>query len=134
MTYHRPDKTDPDKIKPHPFNKETDFRDYIVDNLSVVDKATYDDRKKDLKKAKMSLGVAGNLFKCLSEGKYGRSTYKLEPYINMPLKEMTYQEEQEFKRKMQEYKRRIKRGEKAKKPVRPPPELLEPRVVEINIL
>jgi type II secretory pathway component PulK len=128
------DGSEKDKIKPHPFNKETDFRDYIVDNLSVVDKATYDNRKKDLKKAKMSLGVAGNLFKCLSEGKYGRSTYKLETYINLPLKEMTYQEEQEFKRKMQEYKRRIKRGEKAKKPVRPPPELLEPRVVEINIL
>ena len=120
-----------DKIEPNPFNTEEDFKNYLIKELSGVDESTYKERKKVLKKAKVSFGVAGNLFRCISEGKFGKSTYKLESFINIPLKEPTDKEVLNYKRQLCRWK---KGGRKGAKPVLPPPKILDPRVVEINII
>ena len=86
---------------------------------------------KNLSQAKVSFGVAGNLFRCISEGKLGKSTYKLESFINIPLKEPSEQQIQELNRKKAQWE---KNGKQGPMPTLPPPELLDPRVVEINII
>ena len=126
------DGSEEDKAEPHPFNKESDFKDYLTKTLNVIDESSYEAKKKELKKAKMSLGVAGNLFRCISEGKYGRATYKLETFVNMPIREPT---ESEIRTYYQRLKRWKKSGKKGKKP-EPTwgTDILDPRVVEINII
>ena len=120
-----------DKMEPQPFNSEEDFKNYLVKELSGVDESTYKERKKILKKAKVSFGVAGNLFRCISEGKFGKSTYKLESFINIPLKEPTDKEVLNYKKQLCRWK---KGGRKGAKPTLPPPKILDPRVVEVNII
>ncbi len=120
-----------DKMEPHPFNTEEDFKNYLIKELSAVDESTYKERKKVLKKAKVSFGVAGNLFRCISEGKFGKSTYKLESFINIPLQEPSEREILNYKRQLKRWK---KGGKKGAKPTLPPPKVLDPRVVEVNII
>ena len=84
-----------------------------------------------LKKAKINFGVAGNLFRCISEGKLGKSSYKLESYVNIPLKEPTEKEILNYRRQLKRWKKGCKKGAK---PVLPPPKILDPRVVEVNII
>ena len=120
-----------EKMEPHPFNSEEDFKNYLIKELSAVDESTYKERKKVLKKAKVSFGVAGNLFRCISEGKFGKSTYKLESFINIPLQEPSEREILNYKRQLKRWK---KGGKKGAKPTLPPPKVLDPRVVEINII
>ena len=98
-----------EKMEPNPFNSEEDFKNYLIKELSAVDESTYKERKKVLKKAKVSFGVAGNLFRCISEGKFGKSTYKLESFINIPLEEPS-------EREILNYKRQLKRWKNATNP------------------
>ena len=120
-----------EKMEPNPFNSEEDFKNYLIKELSAVDESTYKERKKVLKKAKVSFGVAGNLFRCISEGKFGKSTYKLESFINIPLQEPSEREILNYKRQLKRWK---KGGKKGAKPTLPPPKVLDPRVVEVNII
>ena len=120
-----------DKIEPHSFNTEEDFKNYIMKELNVIDEDSYNKRKQELKLAKVSFGVAGNLFRCISEGKVGKSVYKLESFVNIPVKEPSEDEISQIQTKKANWE---KNGKQGPMPTLPPPELLDPRVVEINII
>ena len=133
--------------KPHKFKDEKDFKSYIVGNLQVLDNSNYDKRLKELKAAGLSLGTAGKLFQVISKGTYGRATYKITAYIDLPIKPVPVEVK---KKKDKEDENKVnpededpdnvsdekdadpdKEDEKKKKK-EPPRELMRPRVVEIK--
>ena len=71
---------------PHPFDSEADFKNLIVNKLQIVTDSEYTSRIETLEKAGLKLGVAGKLFKILSTGNYGSSSYSLEAYVDLPIK------------------------------------------------
>jgi hypothetical protein len=75
-----------EEMDPHPFKGPEDFREAIVNQLGITDGQSYDDRIKEFETAGIKLGVAGKLFKVISQGTFGRSTYNLTAYIDLPLK------------------------------------------------
>ena len=75
-----------DPSDPHYFNKESDFRQYIVSVAGFVSSDEYDKRVGDFKKAGIKFGVAGSLFRVVSTGIYGRAKTTLTAFVSFPLK------------------------------------------------
>ena len=68
------------------FQDEPEFKKYITDELGVIDATGYDKRIGEFKKASITLGVAAKLFKVISKGMIGRTSYTLEAFIDLPVK------------------------------------------------
>ncbi|EQC46196.1 hypothetical protein M900_1663 [Bacteriovorax sp. Seq25_V] len=68
------------------FQDEPEFKKYITEELGVLDASSYDKRIAEFKKARITLGVAAKLFKVISKGAIGRTSYTLEAFIDLPVK------------------------------------------------
>lgn len=75
-----------EEIDPHPFRGPDDFKEAIVNQLGITDAQSFDERIKEFEAAGIKLGVAGKLFKVISQGSFGRSTYTLTAYVDLPVK------------------------------------------------
>ncbi len=72
-------------IPPKEFNSVQDFKDFIVKDLGICSETSFDDRVKEFENAGISLGIVGKLFKVISRGEFGRATYMLTAYVDMPV-------------------------------------------------
>jgi hypothetical protein len=75
-----------DESEPNEFKNVSEFKELIVNRLGVVDDKTYTERIQEFENAGIKLGVAGKLFKVTSIGKYGRSSFTINAYVDMPIK------------------------------------------------
>lgn len=75
-----------DPVKPKPFNNLADFKTYIVNTANLMSEANFNERMKKFEQAGLKFGVAGSLFKVITSGTYGRSTYTLTAYVSLPAK------------------------------------------------
>ncbi|MBT6326374.1 MAG: hypothetical protein HOJ35_10425 [Bdellovibrionales bacterium] len=122
-----------------------DFKNAIINNLAITDEITYNNRITEFKNAGIQIGVAGKLFKAVSVGTFGRATYKITAYIDMPIKpdppkkkeeepevteDLNKEEGSENKEEEEEEK---EEPEEEKEEKKVPTEFLEPRIVELIV-
>ena len=132
------DGSEEEKLDPNPFKNESEFKSYIINDLAVVDDTTYSKNIQKLAEAGLVLGIAGKLFKVIIKGEYGRASYKLTAYIDLPIKPVpkAKKKKEEDKNKLEEEQRPeevIDEDYDKKKKKDPPKILLEPRVVELKV-
>lgn len=77
-----------DPVKPKHFNNLADFKAYIVSTANLMSEANFNERMKKFEQAGLKFGVAGSLFKVITSGTFGRSTYTLTAYVNLPAKQV----------------------------------------------
>lgn len=73
--------------KPHPFKNVKAFKSYIVTEAAITTESAYDERIAELKKAGLTLGVAGKLFIVSSRGEIRNAVYEIEAIVDLPIKE-----------------------------------------------
>ncbi len=118
-----------ENLPPHPFKSEKDFKEYIVNELAAVDDTGYQAAIKSLENAGLTLGIAGKLFKVVSTGQFGRATFKITAFVDLPIKPPPKKkpkspENPEDPNVPQEVPKENKEP--------PPRELRDPRIVEIK--
>lgn len=137
------------EIKAKEFESEEDFKNLLTKQLGL-DEATYASRSKEFADAGLSFGVAGKLYKVVSQATKGRAVYTLTAFIDLPIKpqpekkkESTTEkdddtaksssddasetkEEKEDQKEEEEEEEEKKEKEKVQ-------ELLSPRVIEIRV-
>ncbi len=133
-----------DEVEPHPFQNSTDFKDAVVNKLDIVDDSTYQNIITEFAKADLHLGVAGKIFKVLSEGKHNNSSYSIQAIIDLPIKPVKKKKKKNKKKKKKptlKYPLNTNNDnntqpqkEDPKKEPPPPLELLDPRVIELKIM
>ena len=74
------------ETEPNEFKSADDFKKVITGQLAIVESSDYDKRIKEFKDAKIYLGVAGKVFKVVSEGSFVNSKYQITAYIDLPIK------------------------------------------------
>jgi len=136
------DGSEEEKLDPNPFKSEAEFKSYIINDLALVDDTAYQKSIQKLAEAGLVLGTAGKLFRVIIKGEYGRASYKLTAYIDLPIKPAP-KAKKKAKNEGEEDPKKAPEDEKAeevidedydkKKKEAPPKILLEPRVVEIKI-
>jgi len=127
--------------EPHPFKAEKDFKELMVTKLDVLSSEEYDKLSKEFSSAGLRFGVAGKLYKVTSKGEFGRASYTLEAYIDLPLKPQKIKKKKPKKNtpplsEAEKLKREeaAKKEEEKNKKKKPKQLLLEPRVIEIKII
>jgi hypothetical protein len=133
------DGSEEEKLDPNPFKSESEFKSYIINDLAVVDDTTYDKNIQKLAESGLVLGTAGKLFKVNIKGEYGRASYKLTAYIDLPIKpapkakkKPKAENEDEAKNEPEKAEEVVDENYDKKKKKVPPKILLDPRVVEIK--
>lgn len=132
------------EIKGKEFESSEDFKNLIVGKLQVVDDATYTQRVKDFENAGLRLGTAGKLFKITSKGIYGRATYTITAFIDLPIKPAPPKPKKKEKKRnpnidpndpnfVPEENEVNPDKDKDKKKEKPPEILLSPRIIEIRV-
>lgn len=126
--------------KPQEFKKLEDFKEVMVEKIQAVEGADFDQRIKEFSDADISFGSAGTMFKVVSRGLYERSTYTIEAYVDMPLKPtstvakkentQTPSDDEEVPAPIAPDKTNQDKDKKTKSAI----ELMEPRIVELQIL
>ena len=143
-----PKQGDVEGKEPHPFKSEKDFKQLLVTQLDVLDSGDYDKLSKDFAAAGLRFGVAGKLYKVTSKGEFGRATYTLEAYIDLPIKPQEIKKKKKKKKADEnesaadktdaqkkadeEAKKEADDKNKKKKKKKPKEYLLEPRVAFIK--
>lgn len=127
---------DPKKqTPPHPFKGEEDFKSYMTSTGGLEEK-DFDERMQKLSKAGLTLGTVAKMFKVISQGKMGRSTYKITAIINMPYKKApkkTKPNESTTPENIEPTPPPVKPEGGTEKPKKVPKELLRPRIVDLRI-
>jgi hypothetical protein len=120
-----------ENLLPHPFKSDKDFKEYIVNELEAVDDTTYQAKVKELENAGLSLGIVGKLFKVSSTGQFGRATFKITAFVDLPLKPPPKKKKP---KSPPDPKAPVEESEdSSKKEKGPPPmEIRDPRIVEIK--
>ncbi|OFZ40010.1 MAG: hypothetical protein A2504_07720 [Bdellovibrionales bacterium RIFOXYD12_FULL_39_22] len=124
-----------DERKPHPFKSVDEFKNYMI---KIVDAADYDKRIKEFESAGLRLGVAGKLFKVISQGVYENSKYTIEAFIDLPVKPAPPRPTPRPTTDpppgddVDGDNPETTPADKGNKPPPPPMELLNPRVIEIK--
>ena len=121
-----------------PFKNVSEFKSLIVNDLQVLREDEYDKRIKEFENAGLRLGIAGKLFKIISQGEYNESKFSLEAYIDLPVKPIPEPTPTPTPAPNDDPNVDIdqnppKDTNSSKKMEKEPPiELLEPRVIEIK--
>jgi hypothetical protein len=120
-----------ENLLPHPFKSDKDFKEYIVNELEAVDDTTYLAAVKALENAGLSLGIVGKLFKVSSTGQFGRATFKITAFVDLPIKPPPKKKKP---KSPPDPKAPVEESEdNSKKDKTPPPmEVRDPRIVEIK--
>jgi len=69
-----------------PFKDEPEFKKYLTEELGAIEASDYDKRIAEFNKADITLGVAAKLYRVRSKGTFGRSSYQLTAFIDLPVK------------------------------------------------
>jgi hypothetical protein len=122
------------------FKSAEEFKEFVVQTLGLVDNAEYDNRIKDLTAAGLTIGVAGKLYKVISVGKFGRASYTLTAYVDMPIKPQPLKKKNPQDQQSpgdpppgEEDDVPPPAGQEGGDKDKPPVELLDPRLVEIRV-
>jgi len=75
-----------DGMPPKEFLSVADFKSAITRELNIMDEKSYDERIQEFENAGVKLGVAGKLFKVVSRGVFGRASYTLTAFIDLPVR------------------------------------------------
>lgn len=73
---------------PHPFKSVQEFKEIVTGRLAIIEAGKYDERIDELKKAGLSLGVSGKLFKVISRGEKNQAKVEIMAIVELPLKEV----------------------------------------------
>ena len=119
-----------ENLPPHPFKSDKDFKDYMVNELAAVDDTAYQLAMKNLENAGLSLGIVGKLFKVVSTGEFGRATFKITAFVDLPLKPLPKKKKKAASPENPEQPVEPEPKDKSKE--LPPRELRNPRIVEIK--
>lgn len=119
-----------ENLPPHPFKSDKDFKEYIVNELAAVDDTGYQSAIKALENAGLSLGIAGKLFKVVSTGQFGRATFKITAFVDLPIKPPPKKKKPKAPEVPEEPNQTPENGKDSKGP--PPREIRDPRIVEIK--
>lgn len=114
---------DPDENLPgQAFVSLNEFKNFIVDVLQIVSEINYEKKLQNLKKSlDITLGMTGKLFLITSEGSFKNATYKMNSYVDLPVR--IYQIKP--KGNVASYLKEIKRIQKY--------QMLLPRVIEMSV-
>jgi type II secretory pathway component PulK len=120
--------------QPKFFNSIEDLKKWVVEIERIVADTVFDERIEKFTKAGVTFGSNPNLFKIISEGLYNRSTYTLVAYVYMPKQESagttpngTTKPPKNSGESEADYQKRTQTIAKQ------PTQLLEPRIIEIQI-
>ena len=120
--------------QPKFFNSIEDLKKWVVEIERIVADTVFDERIEKFTKAGVTFGSNPNLFKVISEGLYNRSTYTLVAYVYMPKQESagttpngTAKPPKNPGETEADYQKRTQTTTKQ------PTQLLEPRIIEIQI-
>lgn len=130
---------------PHPFKSVQEFKEVVTGKLDIIESGKYDERIEELKKAGLSLGVSGKLFKVIARGEKNQATVEIMAIVDLPLKEEvakkkgTTTEEVTKSDENEETESTVPKppaeqttkGDQAESSI--PKEYLPPRVVEIHL-
>lgn len=72
--------------EPQPFKDSDGFRKYLTSELGAIETDKFDKRISEFSKAGINIGVAGKLFKVVSKGTFGRTSYQLTAFMDLPVK------------------------------------------------
>jgi hypothetical protein len=127
-----------ENLPPNKFKNEIDFKNYIVGNLRAIGDSGYQNRIKELSDSGLVIGTSGKLFKAESIGRFGRASYKITAYIDLPIKPIPKKKKKDETKapnpsNPEEEPPPPPEKKDDKKDKIPPRELLFPRVVEITI-
>ncbi|MCK5884129.1 MAG: general secretion pathway protein GspK [Bacteriovoracaceae bacterium] len=125
--------------KPHPFKDIDGFKKAVTGELAIIEESAYEERIAELKKAGLSLGIAGKLFRVSSRGEMRNAVYQLEAIVDLPIKELPFKTTETTKKDSTNQTKMVddnagstkktSKSEKKEAPV----EFLLPRIVEITI-
>jgi len=119
-----------ENLPAHPFKSDKDFKDYIVNELAAVDDTGYQAAIKSLENAGLTLGISGKLFKVVSTGQFGRATFKISAFIDLPIKPPPKKKKVKTPDTPDEPNEALESTKESKEP--PPREIRDPRIVEIK--
>jgi hypothetical protein len=127
-----------ENIKAKNFKSEEDFKNAVTGPLALVGQTEYDRRIKEFAKAGIRLGVAGKLFRVIAQGDYGRASYKIIATIDLPVKPVPPKKKKAKSSTTPEVppinpEDETANKEKGEKEKVPPIELLEPRIVDLEV-
>ena len=135
---------------PTPFNSLDDFKDYIINTSKILSSTEMAQRIEKFSEAGINFGVHGSLFQVISTGRYGRSEYTLHTFVEIPIRptppivKKNNKNSQDQKNKNSpplnpedkndnsDPQGRVRRASPYPKNP-PPPQFMQPRVVEITI-
>ncbi len=128
--------------KPKVFKTVDDLKQVLVEQIQALEASTFDQRIKEYADAGIQFGAAGKLFKVTSKGTYGRAVYSIQAYVDMPIKpepkkkkgptDPNPQVDEEGNPIVPDQQgQQGKDGKEAKKT---PLELMNPRIIELQIL
>ena len=141
-----------DPAKPNFFNSIDEFKGYIVNTAHILSSSEMEQRIEAFVEAGIAFGVYGSLFQVISTGRYGRSEYTLNAFVEIPARPVARpapkSREREIPRDSGRQERPGRPGEnpdgndrrnppgrsRTQAPELPvPTQLLPPRVVEMTI-
>ena len=128
--FHHRDGNVAENLPAHPFKSEKDFKEYIVNELAAVDETGYQAAIKSLENAGLTLGIAGKLFKVVSTGQFGRATFKITAFVDLPIKPPPKKKKPKPTEKPDDPNAPQEVKKESNEP--PPRELRNPRIVEIK--
>ncbi len=114
-----------DPTNPHFFNSIGDFKRYIVEQERLVSDTDFDNRINMFQKKGITFGSNPNLFKVIAEGIYNRSTYTLVATVVLPKQEQAAAPKPAGNSPSGETPPANTQNQ--------PTQLLEPRIIEIQI-
>ncbi len=106
---------------PSPFGNINEFKNFIIAKLALIGEESYKERINELESVGLRIGVIGKLYEVTSIGVFNRSRYKIIAIVDMPIKKIE-----------QTTKKSSKSSPNQK--IKPPLELLRPRIIQITTL
>jgi hypothetical protein len=70
--------------EPHELKTEEEFKNQVI-SLGMASDDEYTKKIKQFEKAGLKIGFSGKLYKILSIGKFGRATYRLTAFVDLPI-------------------------------------------------
>lgn len=75
------------ELEPQPIKSVAEFKEVVTNTLNLVSSSVYEQRVQAFADAGLKLDIANKLFLIKSEGKFNRSSYRLQAYVDIPIKE-----------------------------------------------
>ncbi|MCY4643603.1 MAG: type II secretion system protein GspK [Bacteriovoracales bacterium] len=122
---------------PQYFNTVDEFKSYIIGTAKILSPSELNARFKEFEEAGIEFGVYSSLFKIISSGRYGRSEFTIDAFVEIPMApalEKTQNPNQPNQKENREEGRdNSDRNSRDRKKTKPLLQFLPPRIVELII-